>query len=366
MLIAQNCGGLKQALIALAALTACTIQSSPPPSPSPTSPAQSQAADVRTRMDLLLSEHVMIVAKESAAAVNHSDEYTAYASLLGLNAADLSRLVARGFGNTAGAQFMNVWSAQNGFLVDYAIGVVTHNDDKAKSAMNDLSSTFAPQLTQLIATMSQLPADPTRQLIVEQVGEDKAFIDDVFAGNFKAYYADLHRAYAHTSRLGDLLAEQIAIDFPDRFPGNTADPSVDARVTLNLDLQEHSYLATMATDAALSQRDAERTAALQMLSTDIDSLSAIVEDSRFALTWRQEISSLQTYALNQDPAARATLTNTVVSQLASVTRAKPNLIAEHENVTIKVVDDQRTKAPSLAQDDRAAATSMQPIADSIE
>jgi hypothetical protein len=116
----------------------------------------------------------------------------------------------------------------------------------------------------------------------------------------------------------------------------------------------------------LSQRDTERTAALQMLSTDIDSLSAIVEDSRFALTWKQEISSLQTYALNQDPAARATLTNTVVSQLASVTRAKPNLIAEHENVTIKVVDDQRTKAPSLAQDDRAAATSMQPIADSIE
>jgi hypothetical protein len=317
-------------------------------------------------MDLLLGEQVMIVAKESAAAVNHSDEYTTYASLLGFNAADLSVLVARAFGNTSGVQFMNVWSAQNGFLVDYAIGVVTHDDDKAKAAMSNLNSTFTPELTQLITTMSHLPSDPTSQVIVEQVSDDKAFIDDVFAGEFKPYYADLHRAYAHTSRLGDLLAEQIAIDFPDKFPGNPADPSVGARVTLNLDLQEHSYLATMATDAALNHRDSERTVSLQTLSNDTDSLNEVVEDTRFALAWRQEISSLQSYALNQDPSARATLTDTVVSQLAAVTRAAPRVIADHENAIIKVVDDQRTSAPTLAVDDRAAATSMQPIADSIE
>jgi hypothetical protein len=321
---------------------------------------------MRTRMDLLLGEQVMIIAKESAAAVNHSDEYTAYASLLSFNAADLTVLVARAFGNTSGVQFMNAWSAQNGFLVDYAIGVVTHNDDKAKAAMSNLNSTFTPQFTQLISTMSHLPSDPTSQVIVEQVSDDKAFIDDVFAGDFKAYYADLHRAYAHISRLGDLLAEQIAVDFPDKFPGNPADPSVDARVTLNLDLQEHSYLATMATDAALNHRDTERTIALQTLSYDTDSLSAVVEDSRFALAWRQEISSLQSYALNQDPSARAALTDSVVSQLASVSRVAPNVIADHENAIIKVVDDQRSSAPTLAVDDRAAATSMQPIADSIE
>ncbi|HKW07250.1 MAG TPA: hypothetical protein VJS19_06730, partial [Candidatus Dormibacteraeota bacterium] len=56
-------------------LVACSSQNVPGPSPSPTSPAQSLAADLRTRMDLLLSEHVMIVAKETASAVNHSDEY---------------------------------------------------------------------------------------------------------------------------------------------------------------------------------------------------------------------------------------------------------------------------------------------------
>jgi hypothetical protein len=357
---------LKQALIVLAALTACTIQNSVTPSPSPTSPAQSQAADVRTRMDLLLSEQVMIVAKESAAAVNHSDEYAGYASLLGLNAADLSGLVERGFGNTAGVQFMNAWSAQNGFLVDYAIGVVTHNDDKAKAAMNELTSTFTPQLTQLVATTSHLPSDPIRQLIAEQVSDDKAFIDDVFAGNFKAYYADLHRAYAHTSRLGDLLAEQIAIDFPDRFPGNPTDPSVDARVTLNLDLQEHSYLATMATDAAVSGRTAEKAEALLALTSNNDAMRSVVEDNRFSLAWAKEVGSLSIYALNGDPASAKSLTDTFVSELTLASKASPSVISAHESAIIRVVDDQRSRAPTLAGDDRAAAASMQPIADSVQ
>jgi hypothetical protein len=365
MLIAQNCGGLKQALIVLAALTACTLQNSPPPSPSPTSPAQSQAADVRTRMDLLLSEQVMIVAKESAAAVNHSDEYTAYASLLSLNAADLSGLVARAFGNTAGVQFMNVWSGQNGLLVDYAIGVVTHNDDKAKAAISNLDSSFAPQLTQLIAATSHLPSDPTSRLIMEQVSDDKAFIDDVFAGDFKSYYAHLHRAYTHTSRLGDLLAEEIAVDFPDRFPGDPTDPSVDARVTLNLDLQEHSYLATMATDATVGGRNSEKAEAFLALMGNNDGMRSVVEDNRFSLAWSREVGSLSAYAANGDPASAKSLTETVASELAAVSKASAGAVSHHENATIKVVDDQRAKAPTLAEDDRAAATSMQPIADSI-
>lgn len=321
---------------------------------------------MRTRMDLLLSEQVMIVAKESAAAVNHSDEYTAYASLLSLNASDLSGLVARAFGNTTGVQFANAWSGQNGFLVDYAIGVVTHNDDKAKAAMSNLNTTFTPQFTQLIAGMSHLPSDPTSQLIVEQVSDDKAVIDDVFAGGFKAYYADLHRAYAHTSRLGDLLAEQIAVDFPDRFPGDPTDPSVDARVTLNLDLQERSYLATMLTDATISSRTAEKAEAFQALTSNSDAMRSVVEDNRFSLTWAQEAGWLSTYALTGDPAFQKSLDETFVSELAAVSKASRSVISHHENAIIRVVDDQRSKAPTIADDDRAAATSMQPIADSVQ
>ena len=317
-------------------------------------------------MDLLLSEHVMIVAKETASAVNHSDEYPAYATLLGLNASDLSDLVARALGNTAGAQFMTAWSSQNASLVDYTIGVVTHNDDKAKSASTALSTTFTPQFSQTVSTISKVPRDLITELVATQVLEDISFVDDVFAGKFSAYYTDLHTAYAHASRLGDLLSEQIAVDFPDKFPGDATHASVDARVKLNLDLQEHSYLATMATDATLNQRDGERTAALNAVNANVDALRTVVEDPRFALVWAGETTLLQQYALSADPAARAQLTTGIPVQLTGVIRVESGIVIRHEDESIQVIDDQRSKASGVANDDRAAATSMQPIADSVK
>lgn len=350
------------ALVAAAALASCNLQSAPAPSPSPIPPAKSAAADLRTHLDLLLSEHVMIIAKESAAAADHSDEYSAYTTLLGVNAADLSGLIARAFGTTAGVHFMNSWNAQNGFLVDYAIGVVTHNDDKAKTASTGLTTMFVPQFVQLVSGISGLPNPPLTELEAAQATEDMAFIDEVAAGNFSAFYADLHRAYAHSSRIGDVLAGQIAVKFPDKFPGDQGHPSVGARVSLNVDLQEHSYLATMATDAALNHRDAERGFALAALSTNDDDLKTVVADTRFALAWSLENGALQSYALSSN---NEQITESAIPQLMAMMPAAGGAVSAHEIANIKVIDDQRGKAPTVANDDRAAATSMQPIADSI-
>src|SRR5256885_9982097 len=120
------------------ALLACTSQGHASTSPFASPTVQSQAADLRTHLDLLLGEQVMIVAKETAAAVNHSDQYASYTTLLATNSADLSGTIGRAFGNTSATQFGQAWNVQNGYLVDYAIGVVTHNDSQANSAMSGL------------------------------------------------------------------------------------------------------------------------------------------------------------------------------------------------------------------------------------
>ncbi len=367
MLMAQNWRGLSRAVavVFVALVAACTNQSPPAPSPSPTSQAQSQAADLRTHLDLLLAEQVMIIAKESAGAVNHSDEYGAYAALLATNSADLTSIIARAFGNTSAVQFAQMWNSQNLYLVDYAIGVVTHNDDKANAAMTSLNGTFTPQFAQLIVGLSRLPLDPVTQLLSQQALDDRAFIDDVFAGNLNTFYLDLHRAYAQTSRFGDVLAEQIALKFPDKFPGDPSAPSVDARVKLNALLQEHSYLATMATDATVNGRGSEKGPVLSALQTNNDAIQTVVEDSRFALAWSLESASLEVYAFKNDASSRKTLTDAVVSQLGAVTNAPSDVIVNHLNAAIKVIDDQRSKSKLVADDDRAAATSMQPIADSV-
>jgi len=315
----------------------------------------------------------MIVAKGSAAAVNHSDQYASYTSLLGTNAGALSAVIGSAFGNTAAFQFTSAWNMQNAYLVDYAIGVVTHNDDKAKAAMFELTHSFAPQFAQLINSMSRVPLDQVTQLTSQRIADDKAFIDDVFAGNYASYYSHLDTAYGHTARLGDALATEIAIRFPDKFPGDAFTHAVDLRVSLSNLLQEHSYLATMATDAAVAGRTAESNAASSALAGNGSALAAVFKasigpaaGSRFTEIWTGMDNALLSYAAGTS-GAKQVLTEKFVTDFTALAHIHKPQLVDQVNATIKVIDDQRAKSSkTVANDDRAAATAMQPVADSIQ
>jgi hypothetical protein len=349
-----------------------TTSSSSRTSSPPSVAVLSQAADLRTHLDLLLGEHVMIVAKESAAAANHSDEYTGYTALLTTNLTDLSSLMRDAFGNTAGDEFSQAWSKQNANLVDYAIGVVTHSDAKANAAMSTLSSGFVPQFAALINDMSGLSTGSIAQLATLQLQEDKAFIDDVSAQKYQQLYADLMKAYAQSARFGDALAERIAQKFPDKFPGDPTLPAADRRASLNLLLQEHAFLATMATDAVAAGRDAERTAAAAAVGVDAVVLSRALSDlfggsssAQFDKVWADRDAALLIYASKGDADSKKALSATIqlFSAAAHVAAAS---VTDEMNALIKVIDDQRAKtSKTIAGDDRTAATSMEPIADAI-
>jgi hypothetical protein len=366
MLFAHNGGGLRLAVVGVVGifLLACSNETTPGPSPVPSK--QPQAADLRTHLDLLLGEQVMIVAKETAAAINHSDQYSGYTALLSTNNADLSALMGRAFGNTTAGQFSDAWSMQNGYLVDYAIGVVTHNDGKAKDALTGLTNTFVPQFAQLISDTSHLPLDPVTQLMTQQVLEDKAFIDDAGALKYSTFYKDLHKAYAQSFRFGDALAVQIAARFPDKFPGDPSLRTVDTRVALNTLLQEHSYLVTMATDAIVATRTDESTAASAALVDNGSALAVALSNTELTAVWTVKNNALFGYASGkvQD---NPLVTGKFVGDFVAVTHADKAAVQAQLKATLKVIDDQRAKiANSIAGDDRAAATSMQPIADSIQ
>jgi hypothetical protein len=378
MLVRHNGGGLKLAVALLAIcllLAGCNSTPNPTPSisPSPTlNLALTQAGDLRTHLNLILGEQIMIVAKESVAAVNHSDDYAAYTALLTVNASDLTSLMRRAFGNTTATKLSDAWATQNNYLIDYAIGVVTHDNAKAKAAMTNLTTKFVPQFSQLLSDASHLPLDPVTQLESQQVLEDKAFIDDYLAQKFPAFYTDLHRAYQQTSRLGDALGIEVATRFADKFPGNPSIRAVSVRVTANLLLQEHSYLATMATAASLAGREGEKNVASSALSDNAAAVSALFASTTgeiptpLVAQWTVEHDALLGYAKG-DSSARATLTEKFVNDFAPLAHVGKAYVLDHVNATLKVIDDQRAKdSTAIANDDRAAATSVQPIGDSIQ
>ncbi|HEY1456775.1 MAG TPA: hypothetical protein VGG31_09775 [Candidatus Dormibacteraeota bacterium] len=368
------------ALLALGMIaSACSISTGPVAGATATSGtsaariAGTKAADLRVRLDVLLGEQVFIVAKESAAAVNHSDDYVPYAALLTNNTAELGALLRLAFGDTAATQLMDTWSIQNGYLVDYAIGLVTHNQAKADGAMSGVENGFVPQMAQLVTSLIQLPQDPVAQLLTEQVLEIKVMIDDEAAGSFGAMYPALRTAYAQTHRLGDVLASGIAQKFPDKFPGDPSAGPVDSRVTLSVLLQESSYLSTMSTAAAAAHRDSERAAAVAALAANAAALEPAFGDvqgssasARFAQAWQGRDDALVAYATSGDAAARQSLSQALTAPLSGIAHVPALAVRDQADATVKVVDDQRSgSSAAVAGDDRAAATAMQPIADAL-
>jgi hypothetical protein len=343
-------------------------------SPSPAAkPADSKAADLRVRLDLLLGEHVMLVAKQAVAASNHTDEYPGYLALLSANGNSLVDVMRGAFGNTAANQFDQQWTLQNGYLVDYTIGLVTHNDNKSNGAMSGLVNGFAPRFAQLITSLTQLPLDSVKGLEASQLAMTKTTIDDVIAQSYTQMYGDLRKAYANHSKIGDALAYQVAKQFQDKFPGDPSTNAVDARVLLNTLLQEHAYVTTMMSDAGIAGRGAEAASALGAVAgvhADLGPVISVVlgtaARTQFDQLWGIRDASLFAYANASDAGARQTLTGTFALQFSALTAAPASAVRDQVVATLKVMDDQRAKSfDHAANDDRAAAAAMQPIADRI-
>jgi hypothetical protein len=382
------------AVVAIMAAVSCSSGASGTPASgartsSPTSvgaTADSKAADLRSRLDALLGEHVMLIAKESlAAAANRADEYRGYATLLTINASDLTDAMSSAFGTSAATRFGQIWAEQNNYFVDYTVGIVSHNAAKSNGAASGLVNGFVPKFAQFMTSMTSIPLDPISQLATEHVLETRAIIDDQAALNNSKMFADLRRAYAQASRIGDAVAPAITRKFADKFPGDPTNKAVDFRVSLQALLEEHSYLATMTTSATAAGRHTEQAAALTALAANADALGTLFTQvfgtaigTRFDQVWNARDAELVVYASNADAANRQaaanSLSNDFVSQFTSLVRDSVDLtegaigypVQSQLADLIKVIDDQRSKAAAqVASDDHTAASATNPIADVI-
>jgi hypothetical protein len=237
----------------------------------------SAAADLRAGLNVLLGEHLVLASKATDAALGgRTDEFNAYGALLNTNGTDIGAMIGAAYGDAAKDQFNEIWSAHNGFFVDYTTGVATKDKAKMDKAVNDLTTIYVPQFSKFIADATGLPMDAVTSLTTEHVLQTKAIVDAQAKGDWKAAYAAIRKAYAHMQMIGDAIAPAIAAKHPDKFAGDPSTKAVDLRVALNQLLQEHLYLASFATDAALGGRNTEFAAAGDALNTNGTDIGAAI------------------------------------------------------------------------------------------
>ncbi|HUR17179.1 MAG TPA: hypothetical protein VMZ33_07820, partial [Candidatus Limnocylindrales bacterium] len=209
----------------------------------------SAAATLRTDLNYLLGEHQIIAFKATGAALGgRQEQFEAYGALLNTNGTDLGAAIGSIYGTEAEDEFNRIWSAHNGFFVDYTTGVATDDMAMQDQAVSDLTTIYVPEFTTFLVGATGLPEDAVTQLVTDHVIHTKEGVDAQASGDFEAAYAAIREAYAHISEIGNALAPAIAEG--NDIEGDATTPAAGFRTALNNMLQEHLFLASFATDAA--------------------------------------------------------------------------------------------------------------------
>jgi hypothetical protein len=345
------------------------------------------AANLRTDLDYLLGEHLILAAKATGAALGgRTDQFDAYGGLLNTNGTDLGGAIGSIYGTEAEDEWNRIWSAHNGFFVDYTTGVATDDAALADGAVEDLTTIYVPEFSAFLAGATGLPEDAVTELVTDHVLQTKAVVDAQASGDFEAAYAAIRTAYAHMQMIGDALAPAIAEG--NDIEGEPINAGVDFRVALNQLLQEHLFLASFATDAALGGREDEFTAAGAALNTNGTDLGAAVggifgqeAEDEWNRIWSAHNGFFVDYTTGvatddmaaQDQAVED-LTTVYVPEfsafLAGATElpedALAELITEHVLTTKAIVDAQGSGDAAAAADaDREAAMHMRMLGDPL-
>jgi hypothetical protein len=351
----------------------------------------SKAANLRVALNLLLGEHLIFAAKATGAALgDRTSEFEAYGELLNKNGTDLGAAVKAAFDAAAETEFNRIWSAHNGFFVDYTTGVATDDTAKKDEAVKDLTETYVPEFRDFLNGATGLPKATLEELITDHVLQTKAIVDAQAGDNWADTYKAIKTGFDHMSMIADPLAAAIASKQSSKFPGDGATKAVDLRVALNHLLQEHLYIATFATAAALGNRTGEFTAAGDALNDNGTAIGAAIGDlynqeaeTQFNGIWSAHngffvdyTTGVATDDMAKKDEAVKDLTETYVPDFADFLNGATglpkatlsDLIGEHVLQTKTVVDAQGADSPNwkdVAAADREAAQHMQMLADPL-
>jgi len=188
--------------------------------------ADDAASDLRTGLNLLLSEHTYLAARATGAALGgRTAEFTEAANALDGNSVDLSKAIGSVYGQGAQDAFLPLWRKHIGFVVDYTTGLAAKDKAKSDKAVTDLvlySQDFGAFLS---SANPNLPKDVVADLVKTHILTLKDVIDAQAAGDQPKVYDLLRGAYHHMGMIADPLAAGIVKQFPAKF-GGVAKPAM--------------------------------------------------------------------------------------------------------------------------------------------
>lgn len=182
--------------------------------------AVTNASELRSRLDFLLSEHFALAQQAMQNGIDGAPEFDANVKVLNENTEELSATIASVYGEEGGQKFKELWSSHIGYFVDY-VKATANNDEAAKEeALKELDQ-YRKDFSQFMATATngKVPAEGLAKGLQTHVNQLTGTFDAYAAEDYDQAWSTAREGYAHMYTPAKLFSSAIVAQFPEKFAG---------------------------------------------------------------------------------------------------------------------------------------------------
>ncbi|EDL64344.1 hypothetical protein [Bacillus sp. SG-1] len=182
--------------------------------------AVTNAANLRSDLNFLLSEHFALAQQAMQNGIEGAPEFEANVKVLSENTDQLSAAIGSVYGDEAAAQFNETWSNHISYFVDY-VKATGANDEAAKEeALKELDE-YREDFSKFIsaATEDRVKAETLAAGLQTHVNQLTGTFDSYVAEDYEAAWDTAREGYGHMFTPAKLFSAAFVSQFPEKFAG---------------------------------------------------------------------------------------------------------------------------------------------------
>jgi len=180
--------------------------------------AVTKAAQLRSDLDFLLSEHFALAQQAMQNGIQGAPEFEANVAVLKQNTEELSATIGSVYGEEAGQQFKDLWSSHIGYFVDYVKATAKDDEEAREEALAELDE-YRQDFSQFMSTATEgkVPASGLAEGLQVHVDQLTGTFDQFDMENYDQSWDTARSGYEHMFTPAKLFSGAIAEQFPDKF-----------------------------------------------------------------------------------------------------------------------------------------------------
>ncbi|QGG54874.1 copper amine oxidase N-terminal domain-containing protein [Paenibacillus sp. FSL W8-1187] len=191
------------------------------------SSVDTKAADLRSTLNRLVSEHVALSVLQMQKQFDGAKDASALVGAEAMNTADWKAAIASLYGSAGADAFEKLWTGDHINAQSDYVNAVKAGDMAAKQAVQARFNTFSKDFGSFLgtATEGKLPAAAATEALLKHESQIQMAFDSYAAGNYDAAYATDREGFKFVFGVGQGLGDAIVKQKPSMFAEATPAPT---------------------------------------------------------------------------------------------------------------------------------------------